>query len=49
MSKITLEVEKYLSEAPKWSGNRYQLKIGGLSVFFKTIKDAQKYYEEYLK
>jgi len=46
---MTKEVKRYISKAPKYTGQRYQIEIGGLKLFFKTIKEAQEYYEKYLK
>ena len=43
------EVEKYLRENKNKYGKKYFLKIGGLILYFQTIKDAQGYYEKYLK
>ena len=47
------QVKKYLKQNYKYAGRkigrRYHLKIGGLIVFFNTIKEAESYYQTYLK
>ena len=46
------KVKKYLKKAPKWlhqKYNKYMLEIGGLRLFFQTIKEAEEYYQQYLK
>ncbi len=44
------EVEKYLILSPKNQSKRnYTLKVGGLELYFNTIKEADKYYQEYIK
>lgn len=48
----TIEVKKYIKQAPKWlhqTSNKYMLEIGGLMVFFETLKEAEEYYLAYLK
>jgi len=43
------EVEKYI-RIVNWNGkNKYQLKVGGLFLYFSKIIEAQKYYEKYIK
>jgi len=43
------QIKKIVKKAPKWTGNRYMIVIGGLEVYFKTLQEANDYYKEYLK
>jgi hypothetical protein len=46
---MTYEVEKYLTVV-KWNGkNKYKLQVGGLELYFTTKKEAEEYYQAYLK
>jgi len=40
------EIKKLLKSGGQFS--RYCLKIGGLELYFRTIKEAKQYYEKYL-
>jgi len=40
-------VKKYLKSGGKF--NRYLLQVGSLELYFKTIKEAEEYYQKYLK
>ena len=43
------EVEKYLYVNLDKRFPKYALKIGGLELYFNTIKEAEEYYQVYLK
>lgn len=44
------EVGKYLKRSDKKRRFRnWKLQVGGLTIFFDTIKEADNYYQKYLK
>lgn len=50
MAYSNYEVKKYIKKSkPNTAKRRWTMKIGRLEVFFDTIKEAERYYQEYLK
>ena len=43
------EVKKYIKTSNRKNTPKYMLQVGGLELYFKTLKEAEKYYQEYLK
>lgn len=45
--KKKYEVKKYLEDGGKF--NRYLLRIGGVEIYFHTIKEAEEFYQAFVK